>query len=219
VAESGGTIAPAEVGSQMRMSQRFEELTRDAKAQGSISIQQLVDRFGSGGHLIAILLLSVPFVQPIPMLGLSTAFGAIIISIAATYALGKPPYVPARFRSKLVSAELLATIGEKGAKVFRWIERYIKPRGRYFHSHSWMRATAALLIVVSRLLLALPLPIPASNTVPTIPIILLALGLMEEDGYFVAAGYVSFALAIALFGTVLLGPIVGFFVAFGDRVL
>jgi len=199
------------------MSDRFEQLALEAKTEGTLTIQELIDRLGSGGHLIAILLLSVPFVQPIPMLGLSTAFGAMIITIAMAFALGKPPYVPARFKSREVSSHLLAAIGEKGAKVFRWIERFIRPRGRFFHAHPWMRVVAAVLIVISGVLLALPLPIPASNTVPTIPIILLALGLIEEDGYFVLAGYLTFALSLTIFAAIFLGPLFGLAIAFGDK--
>jgi hypothetical protein len=51
--------------------------------------------------------------------------------------------------------------------------------------------------------LVLPLPIPFSNNLPAWAILLIAAGLVERDGLFVALGYLMFAAGVAylwLFG-------------------
>ena len=45
----------------------------------------------------------------------------------------------------------------------------------------------------------LPLPIPLTNTFPGWVIILIAAGLLERDGAFVAAGYGMFAAGVVFF--------------------
>jgi hypothetical protein len=192
-----------------RMSSVLARLAQFSASGGKITLQSLVDSLGDRSHVMAILFLAIPFVQPIPMLGLSTIFGAAIITIAATYALGKKPWIPAKFGNRELPHNLLQAICDKGSKVFQWLERWVRPRGKAFHRWTGMKTFAALCVVLCAALLALPLPIPASNTVPTIPIILLALGLLEEDGWFVVAGYIGVGLALLFFGTIIIGPFFG----------
>jgi hypothetical protein len=191
------------------MSSILTRLSRESLAGGRLTIQSLVDNLGDRSHVIAILFLTIPFIQPIPMLGLSTIFGAAIITIAATYALGKKPWIPSKFGNRELPQNLMNMICDKGAKVFAWLERWVRPRGRMFHQWPGMKSFAAFCVVICAVLLALPLPIPASNTVPAIPIILLALGLLEEDGWFVVAGYIGVALALTFFGVIIIGPFFG----------
>ena len=57
------------------------------------------------------------------------------------------------------------------------------------------------------ILLALPLPIPFSNLLAAIPILLISLALLEEDGAFLIAGYVAAIPCTAFFAALfLLGP-------------
>jgi len=193
----------------MRMSQLLDDLGKESTANQNVTLQKLLERLGTRSHVIAILFLTIPFVQPIPMLGLSTIFGAAIITISITYMLGKPPWIPLRFRDREVPRGVMDTICQKGASVFRWLERFVRPRGRFLHAHPWMQTFAALCIVVCAVLLALPIPFPATNTIPAVPIVLLALGLLEEDGYFVLGGYLGVFLAVIFFALLFLGPLFG----------
>jgi len=58
-------------------------------------------------------------------------------------------------------------------------------------------------MLVAAGVLLLPLPIPLTNAFPAWAIILIAAGLLERDGAFVAAGYAMFAAGTAYF--ILLG--------------
>jgi hypothetical protein len=192
-----------------RMSSILDRLASASNEGKKITLQSLIDNLGDRGHIIAILFLTIPFVQPVPMLGLSTIFGAAIITIAGTYALGKKAWVPQKVGSRELPQNLLKTICEKGAKVFLWLERWVRPRGKIFHQWSGMKTFAAFCVIACALLLALPIPIPASNTIPALPIILISLGLLEEDGWFIVAGYIAGAAAIIFFGVIIIGPFFG----------
>jgi hypothetical protein len=56
-----------------------------------------------------------------------------------------------------------------------------------------------------RALLLLPLPIPFSNTLPALTVVLLAAAMLERDGYFVVAGLVMFAATLGYFGSLVFG--------------
>jgi hypothetical protein len=193
----------------MGMSHTLDQLARDLQESTPVTLSSLVERFGTRSHLMATLFLCVPFLQPIPTVGLSTLFGVAIITISVAYAFGKPPYIPKRYRERPIPNGMTRTICEKGASLFRWLEKYMKPRGK-FMAASWSRVLAAIVMVVCAVLLALPIPLPASNTIPTVPIVLLALGLLEDDGYVVLAGYVAFVVALVCFAILILGPVLGF---------
>jgi hypothetical protein len=49
------------------------------------------------------------------------------------------------------------------------------------------------------LLLLLPLPIPFTNVLPALPIVLITLGMMERDGAFIAAGYLGGFFTLGVF--------------------
>jgi hypothetical protein len=57
-----------------------------------------------------------------------------------------------------------------------------------------------ILVVVAGVLLALPLPIPFSNTVPAIVILLITFAQLEDDGFLALGGYaVSVVMSIFFF--------------------
>lgn len=62
----------------------------------------------------------------------------------------------------------------------------------------------ALLIAFNAFLLALPLPIPFSNTVPAISILLIAVGSIQKDGLFILFSYLWHTIVIFSFWQLLL---------------
>jgi hypothetical protein len=59
--------------------------------------------------------------------------------------------------------------------------------------------------VQTRMLLLLPLPIPLTNTLPALTVVLLAVGAMERDGLFYIAGCATFTVTFAYFGLLAFG--------------
>ena len=60
----------------------------------------------------------------------------------------------------------------------------------------------AILIAFMAFLLALPVPLPFTNTLPAYTIILLAASMMEEDGVLIWLGYGVATGALAYFGLI-----------------
>ena len=61
--------------------------------------------------------------------------------------------------------------------------------------------------MLSGVLLLWPGPIPLTNTLPALTIVLLAAGAMERDGLFFLAGCATFTVTLAYFGLLAFGGV------------
>jgi hypothetical protein len=155
----------------------------------ALSLRQIVDILHGRGIDVVIIILVLPFCQPIPLPGLSTPFGLALMLVGLRIALRQKPWLPEWMLRREISYETLARIVNGAVAVAKRLEKVIHPRMR-FMKHWWsFNAVNGLAIVSSSFLLMLPLPIPFSNTIPAWSILLLALGMMEEDGAVITLGY------------------------------
>lgn len=160
-----------------------------------LSLDEIVKILGGESHFVLILFFILPFLQPIPLLGLSTPFG-FLIGLAALFSiLNKPPYVPLRWRTKLINRHTVYKIAEGADKIFEKIGKVFKPRLKSLFQGPF-RYINAFIIITNALLLALPLPIPFSNAVPAWVIFIHTVANLERDG---AVAIFSYILSLASF--------------------
>lgn len=162
-------------------------------------VEDLIATFGSRSNAFLILFLTLPFVQPVPMLGLSTPLGAIIGTLGVFMALGKRTWLPRRLLRKELSAKLVGSCCQWLIKILNQTEKLIRPRWSFMIQHPFFRFLNAGLICIFAFLLALPLPIPFSNAVPAYFLILNSLGWLEGDGVVIAISYIVAALGFLFF--------------------
>ena len=182
-------------------------LQEEAKIKGELSLRRVFDLLGEEGHAVLILFLSLPFMQPLPIPGLSTPLGFLIGLVALFLFLRRPPWVPARFQSLKISAEVVIKVSEVAEKIWSYAAKVVKERWSFLHDFKVFRFLNLLLVLINAFLLALPLPIPFSNTVPIIGIILSAIGAMEKDGFFILASYAWCFVVFSFFSALTLGAI------------
>jgi len=165
----------------------------------SITLRLLTEAMGTRAEALLVFLLALPFLLPIPLVGLSIFFGVCIAIVGTRMALGKSLWFPKKWMDRPLSATLFHKIFDKGGKIVRWFEVWIKPRGHFFHRYSWIRNMNGFMIAICGFFLALPLP-PGTNFPPAVAIVLLATGSLEEDGVFLGLGYIAFLLNLVFFG-------------------
>ncbi|MBC7419211.1 MAG: exopolysaccharide biosynthesis protein [Bdellovibrio sp.] len=163
-------------------------------------VEDLIATFGSRSHGLLIIFFSAPFLQPIPLLGLSTPLGLIIAVLGVLLMLDRKPWLPKKLLRKHLTAKLIFSCCHFLVKLLEKTEKFIKPRFGNFSSLKIVTVINGLLIMIYALLLALPLPIPFSNSVPAYFLFFNAIGWLEKDGlililsYLIAiAGFVFFA--------------------------
>ncbi len=191
-----------------RLSEDLEEVLRLAE-EGPVTARLLLDHLAARGHALLALLLVLPFLQPVPLVGLSTPIGLALALLGAFMALGKPPWLPQRWLDKELSPQVVLRAVKIGQRLLTRAERFIRPRGRWLHAHPWANAMAGLIIAVSGVELALPLPIIFTNTMPALVIAVLSVGLLEQDGLWVALGGMLFLAVAVVFLSLIVLPVLG----------
>ncbi len=176
----------------------------EACVQGNINLQKIFDIFGAEGHYVLILFLILPFLQPIPLLGLSTPFGIIIAMVAIFAYLKKPPRIPKQWGQKNLPSNTVLKIAEGSERIFEKLSFFLHPRLKQLFRNPFRFINMAV-IVINAILLALPLPVPFSNTVPAWAILFVTLANPEKDGLFIILSYVQSVLCLLYFALLVEG--------------
>jgi len=157
----------------------------------SLTLNDLMDQTQGRGLYMMIIFLSIPFITPIPLPGLSMVLGFLIALLAIRLAFGLPPHLPSFLGNRQLSRHRMHRIVASSAKILGFLERLSKPRHSEWMQWRLTRAVNASTVVAMGALLALPLPpiIPFTNMLPGITIILFALAMMERDGVLIWIGY------------------------------
>ncbi len=159
---------------------------------------------GRGFNLL-LLVIGLPFLTPIPLPGLSTPLGFVVLLIGARLALGHGPWLPEKILHRELPARFIARLLGAASRIVRGLEVLLRPRLCFLHEQWIYGRIAGTLILISGFLLLLPLPIPLSNSLPALTVVLLAAGAMERDGIFFLAGCAVFSATLAFFGLLAFG--------------
>jgi hypothetical protein len=116
--------------------------------------------------------------------------------------LGRKPWLPAVITRRSIARATLASVLNRAQPWLIWAERFLHPRLTVLTGPSAEKLIAVLMVLMS---VAVLLPIPFGNMLPSLVIIFLSLGLMEEDGAWVMGGFVTMLAGIVIFATVLWG--------------
>lgn len=174
-------------------------LLQEEAKETPISIGEILRVLDEKGRPLLLLLLSLPFCQPIPLPGLSILFGIVIAIIGFRMFLGGNVWLPASIMGKKVEIKTFRSITDGALKLIRKIRPWIHPRLSWLCHSFLMDKVNGLIIALMGILLALPLPIPFSNLTAGWAVFTLALGMLEDDGYLIISGYLISILTIAFF--------------------
>jgi hypothetical protein len=181
----------------------YETLTRAiAQIDGpTITLRRLLVLVGEHGMLFLCALLTIPFLIPVSIPGVSTVFGAAIILISVGITMNRLPWLPDRLMDRELDAVKLSGILRRGANVVARVEAYIRPRMGAIIDGAVASRVNGLALIFSGVLLMAPLGlIPFSNTLPAFAILLLAVGMSQRDGLVVIAGYAMILASVIYFG-------------------
>jgi hypothetical protein len=167
----------------------------------TITLRRLLALVGEHGMLFLCALLTIPFLIPVSIPGVSTVFGAAIILISLGITMNRLPWLPDRLMDRELDAAKLSGILRRGANVVARVGAYIRPRMGAITDGAVAGRINGLALVFSGVLLMAPLGlIPFSNTLPAFAILLLAVGMSQRDGAVVIAGYAMIVATLLYFG-------------------
>jgi hypothetical protein len=172
----------------------------------TVTLNEIIAILGPTSNYIIILFLVTPFLQPIPLFGLSTVTG-ILILFSSMLIIAKKPFFLPKFGKRLsMKGTTLRKICEKLLVLFETTKKWLHRRGQFMSRYILMRWVNGALIGILGILLALPFPIPFTNTLPSIAIATLCLGALREDGIVIIVGWLFSLMAALYFSTLMILP-------------
>lgn len=176
----------------------LQSLLRDAPSD--VTLEWIVANLRERSFGIVMLLIALVGLVP----GLSPLVGILLAIPAVQMILGRSePLLPRRLAARRISQLRLRRILARVIPVIGWMERFIRPRWATPFEMT-KRAVGFVILLLGATLLV---PVPLSNIIPALAIMLLAFAFLEEDGILLcialAAAAVSLVVtAAAVWGTI-----------------
>jgi len=169
-----------------KLSVELEELLGMANPDG-VNVGELVDTMSERGFGYLLVALSLPAAFPIPAAGYTVPFALLIIGLAFQIIAGRSsPILPQRVCGKSISPKMVAFIKKRGIPLLRRIERFSKPRLERLNERRLFRFLVGMVILLVALVMLMP--IPGTNTIFALAILLMGFGLVNNDGLFILGG-------------------------------
>ena len=173
-----------------------------------VTLREIINVIGREGMLVFCIFLTLPFMVPVSIPGISTLFGLAIGLIGLGVMTHRPPWLPDRLIRKKFPAHRLRLALEKGTIWIHRLERISRPSIPVLTHGSGMARINGLMLIAGALLLMAPFGlIPFSNTLPGLAILFLATGVLQRDGRSVLLGYMTLVLTALYFSFLLRGGI------------
>jgi len=173
-----------------------------------VTTRELLALAGEQGMLLALMVLTLPFLFPVSIPGVSTVFGIVGILISVGVTLNRVPWLPDRLLDRPLGTEKLVPAIEKGADAFRRVDRISHPRLQRLTDGRAMSRVNGLGLLAGSILLLFPLSfVPFSNTLPAVAMLLLAAGMLQRDGVLVLLGYLFLLATVIYFAALFIGAV------------
>jgi hypothetical protein len=177
----------------------------ESEEHAELTLGGLMERLEGRVYTLLLVILALPMCQPIPLPGLSTPFGVAIALLGLRFALSQRPWMPQRLLATKLTGNFFPAVMRGGARVLGVFEKLLHPRLVGFFEPGYVRFLAGAVICFCGLLLLLPLPIPGTNMLPALTVVLTAAAFSERDGYCLIAAGLVFIVTLAFFGALVWG--------------
>lgn len=174
---------------------------------GGVTLAEIRDLVGQDGMLVLAAFLTLVFLVPVSIPGVSTVFGAAILLIGVSRLMGRRLWLPERIARRTLPTEKLRGALLKGSQWLHALERLSRP-----HRMGWLVAPGKistmndLALIAGAVLLMAPFGlIPFSNTLPALALLFLAIGLLQRDGRCVLYGHILNGVTVLYFAVLILG--------------
>lgn len=172
-----------------------------------VTLFEIMDIVGADSLMLLTIFLSLVFLVPVSIPGVSTVFGTGILLIGITRLFSRKLWLPKKIAERKLSSEKLRAGFNRALVWFQRLEKISQPhRLRGLTTNGFMTLLNNLSFILAAILLMAPFGfIPFSNTLPALALIFLAVGLMQKDGGSILLGYLSNLATIVYFGFLIAG--------------
>lgn len=206
VSASYPDITPATQTGEASLAERLADIIDKLPPDG-VTLRHLLDLVGEDGLMILIVLLSLVFIIPVSIPGVSTVFGAAILLIACSRLLNCGLWLPASLREKTLSTDKLRPVFQRALGWLQRLEKISRPgRLTWLVNGRGVNLFNSASLILGAVLLMAPFGlIPFSNTLPAVALLCLAVGILQRDGGCILLGYIANVGTIVYFGVLIGG--------------
>jgi hypothetical protein len=163
----------------------------------TLCLGDLLDGLGRRAFGMLLFIATLPAFIPIPIGG--AVSGPLVVLIGLQLLVGRrEPWLPAMLERRGPHRQALARFDRMVSPWLARLEKLIRPRLPHLLHHRAATALTGLLLVLLGVLLSLP--IPFTNYLFGILLLLFALALLERDGALMLAAWIAGAACVAVFG-------------------
>ncbi len=184
----------------LRFSQDIKSLL-ERLAERPLTLGDILAETSERGFSLVIALLVLPFLFPIPP-GLTGVPGIACLILSIQMALGRrSPWLPKKIAQFKFPRWFALQLLQNLKRVTRLLEKIVRPRLLGIaESHYVWRLNG---LCISWLALLLISPVPMTNPIPTVGILLLSVANLEADGLLMCISYLFTILITLLFGFII----------------
>jgi hypothetical protein len=181
----------------LRFSQDIKSLLHKL-AEQPLTLGDILTDTSERGFSLVIALLVLPFLFPMPP-GLTGPFGGACLLLSMQMVLGRrSPWLPKQIANYKFPRSFAQIILQNLKRVTKVLEKIARPRLSKVADNPWTWRLNGFCI--SWLTVLLISPIPLTNPIPTVGILILAVATVESDGLLMCVGYVLTVLISLFFG-------------------
>lgn len=173
----------------------------DVLPSDGVDVAKIRDLLGHEGLMLITAFLTIPFMIPVSIPGLSTVFGSVILLIGFSRIAGRNLWLPKRIEQRRIPTDKLRAGLHQGFVFFHRLERLARPcRLKWFVSQGLPGICNNFSLVTGAILLMAPFGlIPFSNTLPALALLFLSIGSLQQDGLWILMGHLANFITIAYF--------------------
>jgi hypothetical protein len=159
----------------------------------------LIDVFGERSFAIVFVLLMAVPALPLPTGGATHVLEVITMLLALELIVGRRElWLPQRWKRIELAGSSRQKFITALLKRIRWLERFSRPRGQWLFGHRLSGIVFGFAVLALALTAFLAPPFSGLDTLPSIGVVVLALGVLLTDAVIAAAGLVIGALGVAV---------------------
>ena len=174
----------ADPAQDIAISDRLAQLASDA-GDTTVTLDWILAQLHERAFGLFLLILALPCCIPL-LYGIPQVVALPLSFVSAQILMGRRvPWLPGKLGARTISAQALTNLSRRAGPWLKRIEAFSRPRLARLTYAPADRIVGLALVLFSASILV---PLPGTNTVPGLAVVIVAMGLLQRDGVLVLIG-------------------------------
>jgi hypothetical protein len=176
-----------------------DDLERWLDSDGDKTLGSIIELFEEKSFALLFILLLGVSALPLPTGGATHVFEIVAMLLAVELIAGRDQiWLPERWRRLHLAGPNQQRFINRLMKTIRWLERFSRPRATYLFDHRLSNIVFGVLVLAGSLAAFLAPPFSGLDTLPSLGVVLLSIGVLLEDLAIVVLAVVVGVAGVAL---------------------